>query len=99
MTLQLCLFHGRNNPDEHLDDWGFDGPVIPGIAGVSATYGMLRVTFSDQAACKAAKALTGWSDWDELTLEMATHEDLVRISTPTGNQYFGDWSLSTVCPS
>jgi hypothetical protein len=29
MQLYLKLFHGRNSPDELMNDWGFSGPSIP----------------------------------------------------------------------
>ncbi|WOF44313.1 hypothetical protein KNJ79_05120 [Sphingopyxis indica] len=34
----LHLFHGRNAPDEQLDDWGFDGPTIGPLEYVHVTY-------------------------------------------------------------
>ena len=35
----LEFFHGRNNPDEDMDGWGFDGPVIGPFPFVHITYG------------------------------------------------------------
>lgn len=37
--LSVRLFHGRKHPDERLDDWGFDGPVLGPLNGVHLTYG------------------------------------------------------------
>jgi hypothetical protein len=28
MFVYLELYHGRHSPDENLDDWGFEGPVL-----------------------------------------------------------------------
>lgn len=39
--MYLKLFHGRTNPDEEMDDWGIDGPII-GPAYISWTYGAVR---------------------------------------------------------
>jgi len=39
MALYLKLFHGRKTPDEHLDDWGSDGPVLGPLTYVHTTYG------------------------------------------------------------
>ncbi len=37
---ELCieLFHGRNDIDERLDDWGFDGPIIGPVKFVHCVY-------------------------------------------------------------
>lgn len=34
----IHLFHGRNNVDEAMDDWGFDGPVLGPLPYVHVTY-------------------------------------------------------------
>ena len=35
----LELFHGRHSPDEELDDWGFEGPILGPFPFVHITYG------------------------------------------------------------
>ncbi|WP_127128010.1 hypothetical protein [Pseudoflavitalea rhizosphaerae] len=40
--LYLHLFHGRFDPSQEMDDWGFDGPVI-GPVNISWTYGNIKV--------------------------------------------------------
>lgn len=45
MSVYLHLFHGRNAPDEQLDDWGLDGPTIGPLEYVHVTY-MCDVKFS-----------------------------------------------------
>lgn len=35
----FALFHGRNDPKQDMDDWGFDGPVIGPINWAHTTYG------------------------------------------------------------
>lgn len=37
----LRLFHGRDDPEANLDDWGFDGPVLGPIDAVQFTYGSI----------------------------------------------------------
>ena len=39
MSMYLQLLHGRNRPDELLNDWGFDGPCLGPIDWVHFTYG------------------------------------------------------------
>ncbi len=47
--LTLRLFHGRRSPDEHLSDWGRDGPVLGPLKSVSSTYcSELRVETTDE---------------------------------------------------
>jgi hypothetical protein len=36
--LYLHLFHGRNTPDEKLDDWGFQGPYFGPLDYFHITY-------------------------------------------------------------
>lgn len=36
--MYLELFHGRNDPNEHMDDWGFQGPVIGPFSNAHVTY-------------------------------------------------------------
>lgn len=38
----ISLFHGRNSPNEELQDWGFDGAVIMNV-GFAWTYGSLKI--------------------------------------------------------
>jgi hypothetical protein len=34
----IRLFHGRDTPEENLEDWGFDGPVLGPLNWVQTTY-------------------------------------------------------------
>jgi hypothetical protein len=38
MPVYLELFHGRHSPDENIDGWGFEGPVLGPFAYVHTTY-------------------------------------------------------------
>ena len=38
MSVYLELFHGRNTPDEELDDWGPNGPIFGPYDWVHITY-------------------------------------------------------------
>ena len=37
-SIYLRLFHGRQDKDERLEDWGLDGPVIGPFDGFHVTY-------------------------------------------------------------
>tara|TARA_R110002153_G_scaffold28881_2_gene88857 strand:+ start:827 stop:1261 length:435 start_codon:yes stop_codon:yes gene_type:complete len=41
-TVFIHLYHGRNHPDEELEDWGASGPTI-GPVGISYTYGTITL--------------------------------------------------------
>lgn len=37
-TLFLRLFHGRKEPNQDMDDWGFDGPIFGPYIGIHGVY-------------------------------------------------------------
>ena len=44
--LYLGLFHGRHEPREEMEDWGFDGPMIGPLKWFHTTYACtLRIAF------------------------------------------------------
>ena len=88
--MELNLFHGRKTPDEQLDDWGFNGPLIQGIQDISWTYGNLRLHFKDEASWIEARNQTGWEGMGDWSLDVAQEEDLIV----TKDGYFGDYHLS-----
>lgn len=88
--MRLFLYHGRDHPANHPEDWGFDGPELFGVEHVTITYfNTFRVGFKNAVAFKAAQKLTGWPTWDDLMLEMKTPEDLVEAN----GKFYGDWTL------
>ncbi len=95
-TYELILFHGRHDPNQDMDDWGFDmDPPIRGVVGFSCTYlSTFRLHFVDDASFEDAKRRTGWSVWDVRCLEMSFHEDMVMTTDALGvKSYFGDWHI------
>lgn len=49
--LYLALLHGRNDPDEEMDDWGSDGPLIGPLRCVHTTYALeLKIEFVSKEA-------------------------------------------------
>jgi hypothetical protein len=61
--LYLRLYHGRENPDQEMDDWGFNGPTFGPLSCVIITY------FSTMR-------IHGTNPTDELWL--ATTQDMVQ---------------------
>jgi hypothetical protein len=44
--LYVELFHGRTKPREHMDEWGYDGPIIEGV-NAGMTYGQFKIFDED----------------------------------------------------
>jgi hypothetical protein len=63
MPVYLSLFHGRKNPNEQLDGWGEQGPII-GPIEVSFTYGNIKLHHG-----------TNWDDWEH----MHHYEDMIFL--------------------
>ena len=89
--IYVRIFHGRNEPDQNLEDWGFDGPVIGPIRGLQRTYGYLYLIMPDgmtdqQVDQFAKKFLLDPKDWP---LEIKQHGDLVVWN----GMYFGDMTI------
>jgi len=91
----MLLIHGRKNPDDEMNDWGFDGPVLEGVEYLVVTYNThYRLGFRDAEAMKRAKDLTGWEEWDDDQLLIQFHDDLVKTSgLGEDTHYYGDWEV------
>lgn len=95
--MRLLLIHGRFDPEEQMEDWGFSGPDIDGVEALHVTYQQTFVLhFEDAAAAKKAHALTGWPYFDEDALELMFHEDMLKtvcISADGPACYYGDYEI------
>ena len=59
--LYIRLFHGRTDPNQDMDEWGFDGPVLGPYQFIHTTY--------------ASHVKLGRSDGD--CDELLVHEDML----------------------
>lgn len=91
--MKLVLLHGRDYPDQDMDNWGYNGPHLEGVKYVHSVYGNLTIGFKSLKEAQTAHELTGWPYFDEAVLEITFHEDLVLCRSKNGNQYYGDWEL------
>ena len=48
--LYLRLFHGRTDPAQDMNDWGFDGPIFGPLCSVHQTYGGALHFYGEDAA-------------------------------------------------
>ncbi|WP_058532899.1 hypothetical protein [Legionella saoudiensis] len=86
--MKLRLYHGRTSPEQKMNGWGFEGPILTGVEGIIWTYGIPRVFFVSSHDYEKAKELTGWDELGD-GLEMSVFEDMIK----TKGGYFGDWEL------
>jgi len=95
--MKMLLIHGRDDPDEDIEDWGYQGMTLKGVDYIHWTYGNLTIGFVSEDAARAAHDTTGWPFFDKAVLEMREHEDLIQTKNMIGSgaafSYFGDWEL------
>jgi hypothetical protein len=98
--MRLLLSHGRFDPDEQLEEWGFNGPDLDGVEALHVTYQTTFVLhFKDAAAAQKAQALTGWPYFDCDALELAFHDDMLKVCPIASDgpiAYYGDYELQEV---
>lgn len=88
--MELRLIHGRKDPKEEMQDWGFNGDPIDGVLYVHGTYlTTFTIGFRSTTAAREAHEKTGWKMLDELTLEISIREDMIEA----GGSYYGDYEL------
>ena len=92
--MRFILLHGRDNPDQNMDDWGYNGPVLEGVKYLHSVYGNLTIGFRSRKEARTAHKLTGWPYFDEAVLEITFFEDLVLCRNKNRkSQYYGDWEI------
>lgn len=84
MSTYLELFHGRKDPNQDMDGWGFNGPIIGPIEWFHVTYfSTIQIRFKD---LKTAKA-NGFDSAEDIFLE--TDGDMLVLD----DNYYGDFSI------
>lgn len=102
MSVYLRPFHGRNSPDEELNDWGFEGPEIGPLDYVHTTYmchvkfacdfEVLEKFFPEEAKhVREFNARYNQSIPETCPHELRVQEDLLIYD----GKYYGDWSVYT----
>ena len=82
--LYLGLFHGRNAPNERMDDWGFTGPTIGPLRWCHTTYATeIKIEFESPADASR------YFGQDQVNCEIAIAEDLILFD----GKYYGDWTV------
>jgi hypothetical protein len=87
--MYLGLFHGRDTPNEAMNDWGFDGPALGPLKHVHTTYASnMHVQFN---CLSDAHLLTGNND---TYLELQLDGGLLCFD----GKLYGDWTVYVVTP-
>jgi hypothetical protein len=85
----LGLFHGRDTPNQVMNDWSFDGPALGPLQHVHTIYACnVRVQFISPSD---AHLLTGNND---TFLELQLNGDLLCFN----GKLYGDWTVYMVTP-
>ena len=80
-SVYLCLFNGRTDPDEKLDDWGSIGPVLGPFDYCHTTY-----------SCDIKVAGDADSNGKPFEDSFYMYGDLLYYD----GVYYGDWSVTTL---
>lgn len=81
----MYLYHGRDNPDEQMDDWGFDGPTFGPLDWCHITYNStINLSFTDG-----------------FCTDVMTRSDPLHFHGGMlcyDGKYYGDWALEITKP-
>jgi hypothetical protein len=78
MTVYLKLMHGRATPDQQMNDWGFDGPILGPFEAVHFTY------------TTHVRCFPKGSDGDAEALELCFHDDMLVYD----GKFYGDFEIA-----
>jgi hypothetical protein len=96
--LYLRLYHGRATPDEQLEDWGSEGPVIGPLEYVHTTY-MCDVKFAAAPAVMDRffpEVIQSWRDAGYSNADGPTCDwqfSIVNDLIEYRGTFYGDWSV------
>lgn len=79
--MYLRLFHGRDDPEENMDGWGYDGPVFGPLKFAQVTY-MTNIGIASIDGRETGPMLS-------TTDPMFFKGDLLQYD----GKYYGDWSV------
>jgi hypothetical protein len=79
MSVYLKLLHGRDDPRQQMNDWGYDGPVLGPFEAVHFTY------------ATHVRCFPQGSDGDSEAMELCYHEDMLVH----GGKFYGDFEIAT----
>jgi hypothetical protein len=78
MTVYLKLMHGRDNPDQDMNGWGFNGPVLGPFEAVHFTY------------AAHVRCFPKGSDGDTDAVELFYRDDMLVYE----GKFYGDFEIA-----
>lgn len=82
--LYLGLFHGRNTPDEEMDNWGFEGPQFGPLEFAHTTYAAdVKLRFERREDEQLFFPDTNSDPW------LPIEDGLIVYN----GKYYGDWTV------
>lgn len=90
--IKFSIFHGRKDPEEDMEDWGFDGPTFDCL---SAAYDGERILLQDVSPQSLELASRMGLATQHDTITLLREDDLVVVPQFMGEKaYFGDLSIA-----
>lgn len=88
--MYLALFHGRDDPKQDMEDWGFDGPIIGPLRYLHTTYeSNVKFSFINRHVLRAYEVY-GLKSADDIMFR--TEEGCL----PFQDKFYGDWTVFTI---
>lgn len=90
--IKAALYHGRYDPNQEMDDWGFPGPTFE-CGNVAHTPELMLLQECDATSLELARRIGLAVQHDTITLPY--HDDMLVVPRFKDEQpaYFGDFSL------
>jgi hypothetical protein len=79
MSVYLKLLHGRDDPNQDMHDWGFNGPVLGPFEAVHFTY------------CVHVRCFWDWDGTTRDALELSFTDDMLTYE----GKHYGDFEIAT----
>lgn len=98
MPLYIKLFHGRDDPNEDMDGWGYDGPTLGPVKFCHVTY-LQDVKFDMRQAEFEQAFPEKIAEWREAGVQngdmewIGWHFNLVNDLVEFQGKYYGDFSV------
>ncbi|MBZ4194307.1 MAG: hypothetical protein LAE24_08370 [Candidatus Contendobacter sp.] len=90
--LYFALFHGRKDPDEEMDEWGLNGPIIGPLKWGHTTYGTrLHICFETE---EDELRYFNFSNFPE-----GHAIDVINYLIPYAGFNYGDWTFFIIKPT
>lgn len=95
--IQVRVFHGRFDPEQEMDDWGFDGPTLE-CGNVAHSPQNMLLQECDGVSLELARRIGLAVHHDTITMPYFSDMLVVPRFKDDAPAYFGDFSLTRHLP-